>query len=411
MLSKSQSVEFINHSGHRLAAKIEFPPDQKPIAFAIFAHCFTCNKNLPAVRNISQALASQGLAVLRFDFTGLGESEGEFVETTFTTNVTDILAGASFLEEKFSSPALLIGHSLGGTAAIFAASSLPSVKGVITIGSPADPAHVTHLLKNVIDEIDTQGEAEVKIAGRVFKIGRSFLLDIMQQDLSKILKGLKKALLVMHAPFDRTVGIENAKWLYETAMHPKSFVSLDSADHVLTNKEDSRYVGRLISSWASRYLPRPQTKVLQSDQQVVASLEPEDKFTTLIKAGNHYLTADEPISVGGEDFGPSPYELLSASLGACTVMTLRMYANRKKWNIGAIQVHLTHDKIYIEDQADNVGAGNNNSKVDVIDRLLAFSGNLTVEQSNRLLEIADRCPVHRTMEGAVLVRTSLKPNK
>lgn len=408
MLSKSQYVKFINHSGHRLAAKIEFPPDQKPIAFAIFAHCFTCNKNLPAVRNISQALASQGLAVLRFDFTGLGESEGEFVETTFTTNVTDILAGATFLEENFSAPSLLIGHSLGGTAALFAASSLSSVKAVITIASPADPAHVTHLLKDVLDEIHDEGAAEVQIAGRVFEIGKSFLRDVMQQDLTKILKGLKKALLVMHAPFDQTVGIENAKWLYEKAMHPKSFVSLDSADHILSNKKDSRYVGRVIASWASRYLPGPQTKVLLSDQQVVANLDPEDKFTTLIKAGNHYLTSDEPISVGGEDFGPSPYELLASSLGACTVMTLRMYANRKKWVVGAIQVHLTHHKIYVEDQVDSMSEKGSGKKVDVIDRVLSFSSSLTAEQSKRLLEIADRCPVHRTLEGAVLVRTSLK---
>jgi putative redox protein len=408
MLSKSQDVEFINHSGHRLAAKIEFPPDQKPVAFAIFAHCFTCNKNLPAVRNISQALASQGLAVLRFDFTGLGESEGEFVETTFTTNVTDILAGATFLEENFSAPSLLIGHSLGGTATLFAASSLSSVKAVITIASPADPAHVTHLLKDVLDEIQDEGAAEVQIAGRVFKIGKSFLRDVLQQDLTKILKGLKKALLVMHAPFDQTVGIENAKWLYEKAMHPKSFVSLDSADHILSNKEDSRYVGRVIGSWASRYLPGPQTKVLISDQQVVANLDPEDKFTTLIKAGNHYLTSDEPISVGGEDFGPSPYELLASSLGACTVMTLRMYANRKKWVVGAIQVHLTHHKIYVEDQVDSMSDKGSGKKVDVIDRVLSFSSTLTAEQYKRLLEIADRCPVHRTLEGAVLVRTSLK---
>ncbi|NND33334.1 MAG: OsmC family protein [Saprospiraceae bacterium] len=407
MQSKTQTVEFINHNGDKLSAKIEFPPDQKPRAFAIFVHCFTCNKNLSAVRNISQCLATTGLAVLRFDFTGLGESEGEFVETGFSTNITDILAAASFLSEQFKPPSLIIGHSLGGTAAIFAASSIPSLEAIVTIGSPADPAHVKHLVSDCLREIEEHGETEVSIAGRKFTIGQTFLKDLIQQDIKIILKELKKAILVMHAPFDKIVGIENAKWLYKAAYHPKSFISLDDADHILSQKQHSRYAGTVIAAWATKYIPLESQKNLSSQQKVVVNLEPEDKFTTLIKAGNHYLTADEPMSVGGDDFGPAPYDLLAASLGACTAMTLRMYANRKKWKIGSVQVHLTHDKVYVEDQLASVSDATGSRKVDVIYRIIEFSADLSREQSQRLLEIADRCPVHRTLEGSVLVRTSL----
>jgi putative redox protein len=409
MITKTQSIQFLNHEGHYLAAKLELPPDRKPLAYAIFAHCFTCNKNWNAAVNISRSLASLGIAVLRFDFSGLGESEGAFVKSGFSTNITDILAAASFLEENFSKPSILIGHSLGGTAALYAAPSLPDIKGVVTIGSPADPAHVRHLIQDAIKDIRKNAEAEVKIGGRSFNIGKKFLEDLVQSDVAAILKHLRKALLIMHAPFDTIVSIDNAKWIYQHALHPKSFVSLDGADHILTNQQDSIYVGQVIGAWVSRYLPAQQPKTLESDLEVVASLQPDHHYTTLIKAGNHYLTADEPTSVGGDDFGPSPYQLLSAALGACSAMTLRMYAERKKWDLGEIQIHLKHDKVYIDDQHQMMNDTDSaRKKIDVIERVLEFSGDLSEEQKNRLLEISNRCPVHRTLEDAVLIKTRIR---
>jgi putative redox protein len=350
-----------------------------------------------------------GVAVLRFDFSGLGESEGAFVQSGFSTNIADILAAASFLKENFDSPSLLIGHSLGGTAALYAAPSLPEIKAVVTIGSPADPGHVRQLIQDAASEIKENGEAEVKIGGRSFKIGNKFLEDLVQSDMVAILKGLRKALLIMHAPFDNIVSIKNAKWIYQQAMHPKSFISLDGANHILTNHQDSNYVGQVIGSWASRYLASQPPKTLESDLEVVASLQPDHHYTTLIKAGNHYLTADEPASVGGDDFGPSPYQLLSSALGACTAMSLRMYAERKKWDLGEIQIHLKHVKIYVEDQYQTIDDNESiRNKIDVIDRVLEFSGDLTDEQKKRLLEISNRCPVHRTLEDAVLIKTRIK---
>jgi len=346
---------------------------------------------------------------MRFDFTGLGESEGAFVKSGFSTNITDVIAAATFLEENFAAPSLLVGHSLGGTAALFAAPSLPQVKGVVTIGSPADPAHIKHLIKESLDEIRKKGEAEVIIGGRHFKVGCKFVEDLVQNDIREMLKKLHKAILIMHAPFDKIVSIDNAKWIYEHASHPKSFISLDAADHILSKTEDSRYVGRVIAGWVSRYLPDHSKKTLESNLEAVASLEPEHHFTTLIKAGNHYLTGDEPVSVGGDDFGPSPYQLLSSALGACTAMTLKMYADRKKWYLGEIQVHLKHDKVYAEDQSESIENGGARKKIDVIVRQLEFSAELSEAQRSRLLEIANRCPVHRTLEGAVLIKTELIP--
>lgn len=409
MISKTQMVEFVNHDGQLLAAQLEFPPDQKPHAYAIFAHCFTCNKNWNAARNISRTLASQGIAVLRFDFTGLGESEGEFVDSRFSTNITDIVAAASFLEENFTAPTILIGHSLGGTAALFACSSLSGIRCVVTIGSPADPAHVKKLISQSLDDIGRKGETQVRIGGRSFTIDREFVKDLLNRDVSQILRNMRKAILILHAPFDKVVSIDNARWLYEAALHPKSYISLDDADHILSKSDDSVYVGQVIAAWAVRYLQRVPVKSLESDLQVVASLHPDNLYTTLIKAGDHYLTADEPVSAGGDNFGPSPYQLLSSSLGACSAMTLRMYANRKKWDPGEIRIHLKHDKIYVDDQQESVqDSGGEGKKMDVIERVLEFSGQLTGEQRQRLLEIANRCPVHRSLEKAILINTRLK---
>ncbi|MCB0668401.1 MAG: alpha/beta fold hydrolase [Saprospiraceae bacterium] len=405
MISKTQEISFQNHDGHSLAAKIEFPPDRKPFAFAIFTHCFACNGNLTAAINISRALAAQGIAVMRFDFSGM--SEGAPVKPGFSTNITDLLAAAAFLKENFSEPSLLIGHSLGGTAALFAASSIPSVEGVVTIGSPADPKQVKKLVKESIEEIRKKGEAQVTIGGRAFKVGQDFVEELVQKDISQSLKKMRKALLVMHAPFDKIVGIENAKWIYEHAIHPKSFISLDNADHILSKTEDSNYVGEVVAAWASRYLPDHSSKTLQSDLEVVVNLDPEHKYTTLIKAGTHYLTADEPESVGGDDFGPSPYQLLSSALGACTAMTLKMYSDRKKWNLGEVRVHLHHDKVYTEDQNETLQDGEKKRKIDVITRQLELSSELTPTQRERLLEIANRCPVHRTLEKSIRIDTGM----
>ncbi len=413
-LMKSEKITFVNHDGLHLSAKIEFPIDQKPAAYAIFAHCFTCNKNLTAVRNISRALTAQGLAVLRFDFSGLGESEGSFVDTNFSTNITDILAAADYLKQNYESPTLLIGHSLGGAAALVAAGKIASVKGVATIGTPAEPDHVTHLIGEAIADIEKKGSAKVQIGGRTFTIAKHFLSDLKDHDLTKVIKSLDTALLIMHAPFDRVVGIENARLIYDAAKHPKSFISLDGADHILSDKRDSNYVGSMIATWSTRYLTTEKEEIdLPSTSQVVARLTTDSNFTTHIKAGLHRFTADEPTNVGGDNFGPSPYELVSAGLAACTAMTLQMYAKRKKWDLEEVIVHTDHHKIYIDD-CDSCVTGDfqdsSKQKIDKIDRVISVHGDLSQEQKNRLKEIAGRCPVHRTLESKTVIETSLQPS-
>ncbi len=405
---KSERISFVNHNGYELAASIEFPPDQRPFAYAIFAHCFTCNRNLAAVRNISRSLASQGIAVLRFDFQGSGDSDGQFVESNFSTNITDILAAASYLADNYEAPSLLIGHSLGGAATLVAGSRLDSVCCISTIGSPADPAHVTHLMKEALDEIRDRGVAEVFIGGRPFKISRQFVEDLRDKDLDNVIKNLRKSLLILHSPHDKVVGIENAKSIYQAALHPKSFVSLDGADHILRDQSDSKYVGEVIATWAKRYLPQPVVKNLTTDQQVVASLEEDDAFTTVVRAGQHYLTTDEPESVGGNDYGPSPYELLSAALATCTAMTLRMYANRKKWPLGDIQVQVQHEKIHAEDCETCTEVYAQGSRIDRLQRQIEWTGDLDQGQGQRMLEIANKCPVHKTLENASVIVTKLK---
>ena len=392
-----------------MAARLEFPSNQKPLAYCIFAHCFTCNKNLAAVRNISRALTRNGLAVLRFDFAGLGESEGDFIESNFSTNITDIIAAASFLASEYEPPALIIGHSLGGAAALVAGSKLEYVRGIATIGAPADPNHVTHLLQDAIAEIEQKGSAEVQIGGRSFSIAKHFLLDLKSSKLAEVVGSLRKALLILHAPFDKTVGIENAREIYQAAKHPKSFISLDHADHILSNKEDSLYAGQIIATWAKRYLAKKEQKILASPSQVVASLRSEDVYTTYLRSGRHHLIADEPTDVGGHDFGPSPYELVAAGLAACTVMTLHMYARRKKWDLLEVRVHVDHEKIYAEDCEgcldDDQPA---NKKIDQMTRNLQIFGDLSDEQRHRLVEIANRCPVHRTLESKMHIVTKLQ---
>ncbi len=401
---KTEKVTFKNFKGETLSAKFEKPVDNNFSSCAVFAHCFTCSKNLNAVTNISRALTQNGIAVLRFDFTGLGESEGEFADTNFSSNVDDILAAVSFTEEKFHLPSVLIGHSLGGAAVLIAATKLPKLKAVATIGAPFEPAHVTHHVKNNIDEIKTKGEAEVSIGGRPFTIKKQFLEDLEKFDADKKIREIKKPLLILHSPQDLIVGIENAAKIYQAAVHPKSFISLDGADHLLTNKEDSVYAGTMIANWLKKYLPVQKPQPLETDKQVIVRTS-ENGYTTDIKTRNHFLTADEPAEVGGNDLGPTPYDLLLAALGACTSMTLRMYADRKKWNINEIKVHLQHSKTYSTD-CDNCDSSS--SKIDFIERILEIDGNLSGEQKSRLIEIADKCPVHRTLHSQIKVETKLK---
>jgi putative redox protein len=400
----SQKINFQNAEGEALSARLELPANQHPHTFAIFAHCFTCNKNLTAVRNISRALNMNGIAVLRFDFTGLGESEGEFSDTNFTSNIQDLVQAAQYLTEHHQAPEIMIGHSLGGAATICAAKGLESVKAIATIGSPFQASHVSHLFENSLDEIEASGEALVNIGGRQLKVKKQLLDNLENQINNDHIKRLGKALLVMHSPQDRTVEIENAAKIYQAAMHPKSFVSLDGADHLLSKKEDSLYAGELIATWAKRYIDLPKKEILKTEKQVAVRLGNEG-FTTEVMVRQHSLIADEPESIGGNDFGPSPYELLAAGLGACTAMTMQMYARRKKWDLKEVTVHLQHYKDYA---ADLVDLDNEKSKIDHFDREIIVEGDLSSEQKERLLIIADKCPVHRTLHSDIQVNTKIR---
>ncbi|MEO9661055.1 MAG: alpha/beta fold hydrolase [Maribacter dokdonensis] len=398
-----EKVSFINSQGKKLAARLERPDNQEPHSYAIFAHCFTCNKNFSAVRNISRALVSKGIAVLRFDFTGLGESEGEFEETNFSSNVSDLIEAAKYLEQHYKAPSLLIGHSLGGAAVIFAASELDAVAVVSTIGAPSSPAHVQHLFKSNVDEINATGKAKVNIGGRDFTIKKDFIDDIESKPMKEVLKNLRKPYLVLHSPQDTIVGIENAKELYQYAHHPKSFISIDKADHLLMDSVDSTYVGNVIAGWAERYLDIPKRTPLKTSHQVAVSIGNEG-FTSEIVAGNHLLIADEPKDFGGNDFGPSPYDYVSSGLGACTAMTLRMYASRKKWDLQKVIVHVDHGKEHAPDSQNTSTI----KKIDTFKRSIELFGDLDDSQKNRLMEIADKCPVHKTLSATSVIITKLK---
>lgn len=392
-------VFFENEAGDKLAGYLELPFNQAPHNFALFAHCFTCNKNFKAVKNICTSLTEKGFGVLRFDFTGLGESEGEFADTNFSGNVEDLLSAAKYLSENHKSPSLLIGHSLGGAAVIVASRDLPTVKAIATIGAPSTLSHVTHLLEDGIDKIHTEGAATINIGGRPFKIKKQFLQDLEGLKLKAIVKDLDRALLILHSPQDGVVEVKNAEELYLAARHPKSFISLDGADHLLSNKEDSLYTGSLIGSWAYRYLDHPEIPQPQSQHQVVAQLG-DQGYTTYIRSGNHQFIADEPESFGGNNFGPSPYDLLSAALASCTSMTLQMYARRKKWPLEMVETHVNHSKSHAED-CENCES--NSAKIDTFQREIKLTGDLDQKQKDRLLEIADKCPVHKTLHSAVRI--------
>lgn len=401
-----QKVRFTNSRGESLAARLELPIDKKPFTFAIFAHCFTCNKNLTAVRNISRALTQKGIGVLRFDFTGLGESEGDFAETNFSSNVQDLLDAAAYMKAEHGPVELMIGHSLGGAATLRAAGDVDSCKAVVTIGAPSEPDHVGHLFQSSKEEIEANGEALVSIGGRPFKIKKQFVDDLMCHDLYDRIKKLNRALLVMHSPIDTVVGIDNAAKIYSAAWHPKSFVSLDNADHLMSNRADSRYVGDMIACWVGKYIQEPDADAkLETDHQVVVQTGQEG-FLTQVKAGRHDLLADEPVSVGGTDLGPTPYDYLLTALGACTSMTLRMYADMKKLDVKNITVHLTHGKIHRDDCIQCV-KDEKTGKIDQIRKYIELEGDLTEKQRARMTQIADRCPVHRTLHNEIEVVTEL----
>jgi putative redox protein len=399
-------MTFENSEGERLAALLDRPVDGDPIAYALFAHCFTCSKDLKAANDVSRSLAAEGVAVLRFDFTGIGESEGEFARTTFSSNVTDLVAAAEFMARDLEAPKILVGHSLGGAAVLKAAGQIPSARAVATIAAPSSPRHVLRAVGSKREDIVRDGEAEVVIAGRPIRIRRRFLDDLAEDDMRASIGALGRALLVFHSPLDEVVGIDNATDIFVAARHPKSFVSLDSADHLLTNREDSRYVGSVIAAWARKYLgvPQEERKIARTGDNRIVARTDAGGFRTEILANGHSLIADEPISVGGNNTGPSPYDLLAAALGACTTMTLSMYADRKGWPLHASEVHLTHEKIHCEDCAESE---NPRSKIDHFTRNLILEGPLDDEQRRRLLEIADRCPVHRTLHSKINVKTIL----
>ena len=402
----TERITFAGHDGSQLAARLDLP-DGPVLATALFAHCFTCSKDIPAARRISARLAAMGIAVLRFDFTGLGHSGGEFANTTFTSNVEDLISAAQFLAGRNMAPALLIGHSLGGAAVLRARAGIPSIKAVVTLGAPADPGHVSHHFEAALPQIQKEGSAEVALGGRPFRIGKAFVDDISEAALTPAIEDLKAALLVLHAPRDETVSIDNAAAIFMAAKHPKSFVTLDDADHLITRAADAGYAADVITAWVSRYVSlSPPAPPPGAPEGVVRVTEADPTgFLQDIQAGpSHHAVADEPVSYGGTDRGMSPYGFVSAGLGACTSMTIRMYARRKRWPLTNVSVDVCHDKVHAQD----AGLANE-GKVDQFRRKIRLTGPLDQEQRTRLLEIADKCPVHRTLEGSAHITTELLP--
>ena len=408
---KSERVTFPGALGHQLAARLD-RPETEPRACALFAHCFTCSKDLKATARISRALVERGIAVLRFDFTGLGESEGDFADTNFSSNLEDLLAAVEFMRQSHQAPRLLIGHSLGGAAVLATAARVPESVAVATLGAPSDTRHLGEGILRSAPELEAADEAEVVLGGRPFRVRRQLIDDLQEQSVLSAVRKLGKPLLILHSPVDDVVDIDHARQIYQAAKHPKSFVSLDHADHLLLkDPADARYVAEVLAAWSGRYLGAP------AEERAPASPEPAlehgevrvigggSGFHNRVLAGNHELVADEPTSVGGTDAGPNPYDYLLAAIGACTNMTLRMYANRKKWPLEGVESQLKHSKIHARDCED---CQTESGKIDVIEKELTVHGPLSEEQRARLLEIAGRCPVHRTMTSETVIRSRLK---
>ncbi|MFZ7093387.1 alpha/beta fold hydrolase [Primorskyibacter sp. 2E233] len=401
---RTERLSFPGHSGATLAARLDMP--QGPhLATALFAHCFTCGKDIPAAKRISARLAAMGIAVLRFDFTGLGHSEGEFANTTFTSNAADLEAAAAHLEEIGMPPSLLIGHSLGGLAVLQAASRIASVRAVVTIGTPFDPAHVTDHFGAQLEAIQSEGRAQVSLGGRPVTIGHDFVKDVRNQDLAPTIAGLKRALLVLHAPRDEIVDISNATKIFTAAKHPKSFVTLDEADHLISAPRDAEYAAEVIAAWAGRYLDlAPPAPPIGAPEGItrVSEADPSGFLQDIQNGPHHHALADEPRAYGGTNRGMSPYGFLAAGLGACTSMTIRMYARRKGWPLTHVCVDVTHDKLHAQD----AGTGAE-TRIDAFTRRITLSGALSDDQRTRLLEIADKCPVHKTLEKGATIKTEL----
>lgn len=402
---KTRTVKFRNDDGDTLTGLIDEPAGRAR-AWALFAHCFTCTKNAKAAVNIARVLADHGYAVMRFDFTGLGQSEGDFAETNFSSNVSDLLAAVRYLGEEHESPRLLIGHSLGGTAVLQAAAQLETVQAAATIGSPADPEHVARLFAGERERIEEEGEAEVDLGGRPFRIRKQLLDDLGRHDLPEAVGELRRPLLILHSPVDTVVDVENATLLFTHAMHPKSFVSLDQADHLMSDEADSRYAGRVLAAWAAKYLgiDRPVLR-LGADPGESVSRTGASGFRSDVSLSGHTLIADEPEDYGGTNMGPTPYDLLSGALATCTSMTIRMYADHKKLPVDSVTVSVSHDKIHAKDCED---CEQRDGRIDRFERELRVDGDLTEEQLERITEIADRCPVHRTLHGQIQVQTRLR---
>lgn len=401
----TERFQFTGTGGHQLAAALDLPTGAIA-AYALFAHCFTCSKDVLAAKRIAAALAAKGIAVLRFDFTGLGSSEGDFANSTFSSNVADLVLAADHLRRTRKAPAILIGHSLGGAAVLAAAGQIPEAKAVVTIAAPSDPAHVTGLFKDRIEDIRSQGEVDVSLAGRPFRIRREFVEDIAEQSLTAQIAKLHKALLVMHSPTDDIVGIDNATHIFVAAKHPKSFVSLAGADHLLSQRRDSVYVADVIASWAERYVeplpPEAAGHTGETPRRVIVQETRLGKFQQNVIVGPHKLLADEPVSVGGQDSGPGPYDFVLAGLGACTAMTMRLYADRKSLPLDRVTVTLKHGKIHAGDCEE---CETREGMLDQIEREISIEGALDEEQRKRLMEIADKCPVHRTLHSEIRIVT------
>jgi len=401
----TERISFTGHAGHDLAARLDLP-EGPVLATALFAHCFTCSKDIPAARRIAARLSAMGIAVLRFDFTGLGHSGGEFANTSFTSNVADLIAAARYLASRNMAPDMLIGHSLGGAAVLRARAGIPSVKSVVTLGAPFDPGHVAHHFEDALEAINRDGQAEVSLGGRPFVIGKEFVDDIRQTELGEAVADLKAALLVMHAPRDATVGIDNAAEIFQAARHPKSFLTLDDADHLITDPCDAEYAAEMIATWATRYVDmKPPAPPPGAPEGVirVTEADPEGFLQDVQNGPYHHVLADEPEAYGGTNRGLSPYGFVAAGLGACTSMTLRMYARRKGWPLDGISVEVCHDKVHAQDAIPSGPA-----KIDRFMRVIHLQGDLDQEQRAKLLEIADKCPVHRTLEQSSRVETRLE---
>lgn len=392
-----KSFTFQNEEGRPLSGLLE-SPEGTPRGWAIFAHCFTCGKDSRAAVHISRALSRAGIGVLRFDFagTGIGSAHGEAV--SFASDVTDLKSAANAMTAAGMTPSLLIGHSLGGTAALVAAADLPDIVAVATIGAPAELQHILKVFNaSDLDTVRRDGEASVEIAGRPFLIRRSFIDAVAEVDVEKAVAALRRPLLVLHSPIDQVVGIEHASRIFVAARHPKSFVSLDMADHLIADAANANFVSAMVATWANRYLSPlvadlPQVEAADGVEAIETLA---GKFQLRVRSGKHTIFSDEPASVGGLGSGLSPYELVSAGLAACTVMTMRLYANRKGFPLERASTRVEHKKV-----ADMVPP-------DRFTRTIVLEGPLDEEQRARILEIADRCPVDLTLIRGSDVQTDL----